>query len=74
MFEETEELYDVISLDGLNLHTLGENEDAIIRPRLEEQGFYAIHFENCAVNKFGVLSRIVTCIDYNGKYRKFIYG
>ena len=74
MFEETEELYDVISLDGLNLSTLDENEDLIIRPRLEKEGFYAIHFENCAVDKFGVLTRIVTCIDCNGKYRKFIYG
>jgi hypothetical protein len=74
MFEETEELYDVISLDGLSYGSWEENEDIIIRPRLEEAGFYAIHFEDCAVDKFGVVTRVVTCIDNNGTFRKFIYG
>jgi hypothetical protein len=73
MLNECEELYDVIELD-LEYETWEENEDIILRPRLEAQGFYAIHFEDCAVDNFGVLTRTVTCIDHAGKYRKFIYG
>lgn len=72
--EEYEDLFDVMSFDGFSYINWAIDEDRIIRPRLEEAGYYAITFANGEADSFGPLTRVVSCIDPSGKLRKFIYG
>ena len=49
-------------------------EDVVVRPGLEKLGFYAINFHPSEANMFGPETRVVTCLDQNGKFRSFIYN
>ena len=49
-------------------------EDSVIRPRLESLGFYSVNFHPSEANMFGPKTRVVTCLDHNGKFRSFIYN
>lgn len=77
MTEEYENLEDVLDFDyeipkGQVTHSFFE--DVIVRPRLEAIGYYAINFHPSEANMFGPETRIVTCLDQNGKFRSFIYN
>jgi len=74
MNKEPEELYDIISMEGFDYNNWQIDEDSILRPQLEEAGFYAIHFQPGELDSFGWLSRVVTCIDKDGKFRRFVYS
>lgn len=49
-------------------------EDVIVRPRLEALGYYSINFHPSEANMFGPDTRIITCLDQDGKFRSFIYN
>lgn len=71
---EYENLEEIVSFIGFDYNQWSLHEDILLRPRLESEGFYAIHFKNGEADSFGPLSRIVTCTDADGKHRKFWYG
>jgi hypothetical protein len=62
--------YDLPKVSG----TIPFFEDAVVRPRLEQLGFYGVNFHPSESNMFGPNTRVVTCLDHNGKFRSFIYN
>lgn len=71
---ELPNLWDVISSDGFNYNDYAENEQSIIKPRLEEKGYSSIIFAMGEQDSFGPLTRIVQCIDSEGNDCQFFYG
>lgn len=74
MPEEYEDLYEIISFEDFEFEKWYLHEDMILRPRLEDLGFWAIVFKPGETDSFGPLTRVVTAIDSNGSRRQFIYG
>lgn len=72
--EEYEDLAEVISFEDFSFSAYRSHEDMLLRPRLEEQGFYAVTFHMGEYDSFGPLTRVVKCLDKNDVARKFIYG
>lgn len=49
-------------------------EDLIIRPKLEEEGYYGINFHPSEANMFGPNTRVITCLDQDGEFCSFVYN
>ena len=70
-------LSDVIPDEVWSKFDFGEyydDEDKILKPYLESQGFTCVRFAMGERDSFGPLSRICLCKDKTGKSRQFIYG
>ena len=50
------------------------DEQQLLKPALEAQGFTNVVFSMGEQDSFGPLSRVVTCEDKTGKTRYFVYG
>lgn len=75
--DETEELPDlsgVISLAGFDFLEYLEQEQLILKPRMEELGYSSIVFAMGEEDDFGPLTRIVQCVDPEGNDKTFFYG
>lgn len=71
-----EALSEVISMAGFDFPQWREQEESIIRPRLEEAGFTTIFFENLPGprDRFGTVTRLVNAYDSDGNFRQMFYG
>jgi hypothetical protein len=77
MTDEYEYLEEVLYFDEESVYIVTGIEifeDTVIRPRLEAIGFYSVNFHPSEANMFGPNTRVVTCLDHNGKFRSFIYN
>lgn len=61
-------------LKGFNFSEYYTQEQTVIKPALEKDGYTDIQFFMGERDSFGPLSRIITARDKNGVMVKFIYG
>lgn len=72
--EELPDLSDEISFEGFNFEEYFEQEQLILKPRMEEKGYSSIVFAMGEEDELGMLTRVVQCVDAEGNDRMFTYG
>lgn len=72
--DKYEDFPESISFDDFHFEKYYTLEDTVLRPQLEQQGYYSIMFMPGECYDFGPLTRVCSCIDKDGVLHKFVYG